>query len=256
MDMSDIATAPKIASWMVDMLFGQQGQAKTEPSPVPTAAPAVAVTSSAKPSVAAATGQAIAALPAGGDDVGPDASQETGLTVAQLRNNIKTNQNLTSSEISAALYNGQGLLRADTIHNGPYDTFSSAVDDQIFYDQILISHAGDASESGDAAETAQLEAFGEAEIEQERSMLKAFEDHKVSFQKLSDIPGLNYQSSPTYGGIPTSAPTSGSLSETYDRKAMQSMLGSFDAVNRGSLLSIGGVMLLATWTDTETEINP
>ncbi len=82
MDAIGAVGLPKIESWMVDLLFSPPGEA--EAAAPPAAVPSVAVGSSARSSVAGATGQAIASLQAGG--VAPpdgETSDRNELTVAQ-----------------------------------------------------------------------------------------------------------------------------------------------------------------------------
>lgn len=241
MDVSGIANAPKIASWMVDMLFGQKDEAKSE-TPPPTAttpAVAVAVASSAKPSVAAATGQAIANLPAAGGNAtsDPAASQPEPMTVSQINAQIASNLKLTSSQISEAIYSGRG------VPNGGYsDTLQQHI--EMLQDR--------------ATWAAQLNADGEPNLSDDydkdlpayiTSIKKAFDHHAIVFEKMSDIPGVNDTEHEIVYGPPDQAPVAAGWTGGYDHAALQAFASSLPPSQHGGLFSFGGMMVMATWKD-------
>ena len=261
-----IGDGPNIASWMVDVLFGQPGQAKTDPAAAVTsvAAPAVAVASSARGTVSTATGAAIASLSMGGGDAAPESKSpdQRDLTTTQLNARVASNNRMTSRQISDALYSLAGLAKADNISQDDNDTFTNLVRNDIFDYRVTIEHADDpvispdgTSTPSDASSSASLKTWAEAGIARDLSMQKAFDAHRLSTQKLSDIPGLHYTGYPTYGGLQDSAPTSGSLFESYDQQAMQDLFASFTGGKQAMMGTIGGVTLLLTWTEPSLTVD-
>ncbi len=84
--------SPKIEPWMVDLLFSPPGEA--EAAAPPATVPSVAVGSSARSSVAGATGQAIASLQAGGaiPPAGQSSSARQDMTVAECNALVDSQQ--------------------------------------------------------------------------------------------------------------------------------------------------------------------
>ena len=238
MDISDIANAPRVASWMVDLLFGEPSQTTTDTAP-PVTTPAVEVPSSAKPSVAAATGQAIANLSAGGNDAGTVAapSEARPMTASDINAQVASNLKLTSSQISAAIYSSVGV---------PIGNSKDTLQEQI---GILRDRSDWAASLNAKGQPNLSDDYDEKLPDFIRSIQKAFDAHAITFTKLSDIPGVNDTQRAVAYGPPDEAPVAAGWSGGYDHAALQAFASSLPPSEHGGLFSFGGMMVMATWTD-------
>ena len=249
MESVGIAGSPKMDAWMVDMLFGQSGQAKTD-TPAAAAVPAVSVASGTRSAGASGTGQAIASLRAGGTDAAAEAdtSDRRYMTVDQANAMIASNDAMTSAQISAVLYRGGGLQGTDLIE-GPKDTFASVIQRERDGAQSYLSQAEDPNGPIGGRDPADLRIAAAEWNAHTDSMQRAFDNHTLVIQKLSDVPGLNYTGYETFSGVPDQAPTSGGWTETYDEKAMRDFMSQFTGGRHVGTPSVGGIIMLMTWTD-------
>lgn len=245
-----VAGSTTMESWMVDMLFGQPGQAKAAPPAAASGAvSAVSVASAARSAVAPATGQAVAALQAGGTGAAPDdGSSMKYLTVAQSNAVIASNNAMTSAQISAALYSGDGLQGFEV---GKRETMST--DAQLSMDnaQDFLDLANDpVAAAAVGRDPEELRTSAASLIAFNDSMQKAFDDHTLVIQKLSDVPGLNFTQREKFLG-----PSQDWLAEGmtwtghYDQQAMHDFMAQFKDGRHAATPFIGGVELLVTWTD-------
>jgi hypothetical protein len=239
-------------TWMVDLLFGQPGQATTDTGTAETTAPpTVSVTSVARSTVAAGTGQAISALQAGGAGAAPDTgtSGPKYLTVAQANAMVASNNALTSAQISKALYGGGGLQSIDSV--GQTDTFADIIQRERDAAQISLSLADDPAAAAAAGQDpASLREDAARTNAYADSMQKAFDNHTLVIQRLSDIPSLKYTLRAELGGSgPNSLPDSATWTGGYDQEAMKEFIGKFKNSQHVGTPSIGGVDIVITWTD-------
>ena len=244
-DSIGIGGSPKMETWMVDMLFGQSGQAKTD-TPAAAAVPAVSVASGARSAVAPGTGQAIASRRAGGTDAASDEDTSTlrYMTVDQANAMIASNNAMTSAQISAVLYRGGGLPGRALI-GGPKDTFASLIQRERDGAQLYLSQAEDPNGPSGGRDPADLRVAAAEWNAYTDSIQKAFDNHTLVIQKLSDVPGLNYTGYETFGGVPDQAPTSGGWTETYDEKAMRDFMSQFTGGRHVGTPSVGGIIMLS-----------
>lgn len=251
MESIGIAGSPRMETWIVDLLFGQPGQATTDTAATaPTAPPAVSVASVARSAVAAGTGHAISALQAGGTGAAPDTgtTDPKYMTVAQANALVTSNNAMTSEQISKAFYSGKGLQDPGL---GVTETFSTIVQMERDAAQTYLNWANDPASAPPVrpdpdslrAMAAQTNAYAD-------SMQKAFDNHTLVIQKMSDIQSLNYTEREVFGGPgPDSQPESGTWSGGYDKEAMNQFISQFkDGKHLGGPF-IGGVQLLMTLTD-------
>ena len=244
-----VAGSTTMESWMVDMLFGQPGQAKAAPPAAASGAvSAVSVASAARSAVAPATGQAVAALQAGGTGAAPDDGSTTKyLTLAQSNAVIESNNAMTSAQISATYYSGGGLPETGT---GEIETFATIMQMQRDRSQRVLDLANDPAAAAAVgqdpdslrAEAAQLSAYAD-------SMQKAFDDHTLVIQKTADIPGLNFTQREVMTGSRQDSQAEGmKWTGGYDQQAMRDYMSQFNGSQHVGGVFLSGVNLLFTWT--------
>ncbi len=250
MNANGIAGSPKMETWMVDLLFAQPGQARDDTAAAPSA-PAVSVASGARSAVAPGTGQAITALQAGGIDAASDtaSSEPRYTTVAQTNALVASNNAMTSAQISKALYSGKGFRAPGLI--GATDTFATIVQRDRDAAQIALNLADDSAAAAAAGQDPDsLRAMAARTNAYADSMQKAFDNHTLSIQKMSDVPGLDYTQIEKFGGAsPNSQPTFDTLAGSYDKEAMSEFMSTFTNGKQVGTPAVGGVRLLLTWTD-------
>ena len=248
MESIGIAGSPRMETWMVDLLFGQPEQATTDTAATaPTAPPAVSVASAARSAVAAGTGQAITALQAGGTAPDTGTTDPKYLTVAQANAMVASNNAMSSAQISKALYNGGGLQSIDSVEQT--DTFADIVQRERNAAQTYLSWVDNPSVAPPVrpdpdslkAMAAQTNAYAD-------SMQKAFDNHSLVIQKLSDIASLDYTLRAKLGGSgPNSLPNSATWTGGYDQEAMSKLISGLNNNQNFGTTSIGGVDILMTW---------
>ena len=81
------------------------------------------------------------------------------------------------------------------------------------------------------------------------SMQRAFDNHTLVIQKMSDVPGLNFTLRESFGGSPDSQPDSMTWTGSYDKEAMNQFMSQFKDGRHAGTPFFGGVDLLLTWTD-------
>ena len=249
-----IAGLRTMESWMVDLLFAQPGQAKVDtPTAASMAVSAVSVASAAKSAVAPATGQAIAALQAGGANAASNAGSAApnSMTVAQSNALVASNNAMTSSQISAAFYSGGGLQETGT---GVTETFANVVQAERNTAQIALNLANDPAAAAAAGQDPDsLRAMAAHTNAYADSMQKAFDSHTLVIQKLSDVSGLNFTERETFGGSSEdSQPARMTWTGSYDKQEMSHFISQFKDKKQVGMPFLGGVQLLLTWTDEKS----
>lgn len=245
----DIAGATTMKSWMVDLLFARPEQSKVDPpTAAATADSAVAMASAAKSAVAPFTGQAIAALQAGGADAASDPQYTT---VAQANAVEASNNTMTSAQISAALYSGKGLTDPDD--GLTRETFSSMLQMERNSAQVYLNMANDpAMVAATGIQPDQWRASAARVYAVSDSMQKAYDNHTLVIQKMSNVPGLNFDERVVYLGDSDRRPSGAMWTGGFDRQAMNDLMTQLNKDGKhANSPTIGGVVLLATWTDDE-----
>lgn len=246
----DSAGSTTMQNWMVDILFARPGQDEAAPPPAAsTALSAIAVASAAKSGVAPGTGQAMAALQAGGATVTPgDGARPTGYTtVAQYNAQVAANNAMTSAQISAALYSGIGIPGLDS---GETDTFATIIQVERDAAQNYVHLADDPAQvAALRVDADSLRAWASQTTAYADSMQKAFDNHTLVIQKLSDVPGLNFTQRETFLGRQDSQPDVTTWTGGYDQQAMHDFMSQFKGGKHAGTPLLGGVALLVTWTD-------